>query len=73
MMSIFESDDEDSIELFDLGEDNVEKELKLDSEDDENVSPNASHRSVKKISKSPKGVDLRSARNPGRRRQVTDT
>lgn len=73
MMSIFESDDEDSIELFDLGEDNVEKELKLDSEDDENVSPNASHRSVKKISNSPKGVDLRSARNPGRRRQVTDT
>ncbi|XP_015767731.1 PREDICTED: condensin complex subunit 1-like [Acropora digitifera] len=73
MMSVFESDDEDSIELFSLDEENADKELTLDSEGEENVNPNASSGSKMKSSKSQRGVDPRIARSPSRRHLVSNT
>lgn len=72
-MSVFESDDEDSIELFSLDEENADKELTLDSEGEENVNPNASSGSKMKSSKSQRGLDPRIARNPSRRHLVSNT
>ena len=63
---VFESDDEDSIELFDLGEEE-ENCTELDSEDDENVNPNASNKHNSNGSKS-RGVESQSTRKSRRRR-----
>ena len=73
MTSVFQSDDEDSIELFSLDEENADKELALDSEDEENVNPNASRGSTMKSSKSQRGLDPHVARNLSRRHQVSNT
>jgi len=73
MMSVFESDDEDSIELFSLDEENADRELTLDSEGEENVNPNASSGSTMKSSKSQRGLDAHIARSPSRRHLVSNT
>ena len=69
MMAVFESDDEESIELFDLdGEDG--KDVGLDSEDEENVNPNVSNKRKAKGSKTQIGGETQpqSTRKTGRRR-----
>lgn len=69
MMPVFESDDEDSIELFDLdGEDG--KDVGLHSEDEENVNPNVSNKRKTKGSKTQRGgeTQAQSTRKSGRRR-----
>lgn len=73
MMSVFESDDEDGIELFSLDEENADKEVTLDSEGEENVNPNASSGSTMKSSKSQRGLDPHTARRPSRRHLVSNT
>ena len=67
-MPVFESDDEDSIELFDLDEED-EKSAGLDSEDEENVNPNVSNKNHTKDNKSQKGrIESQSTRKSSRRR-----
>ena len=65
-MPVFESDDEDSIELFDLDEEE-ENCTGLDSEDDENVNPNASNKHNSSGGKW-RGVESQSTRKSRRRR-----
>ena len=69
MMAVFESDDEDSIELFDLdGEDG--KDVGVDSEDEENVNPNVSNKRKGKGNRTQMGgeTQAQSTRKSGRRR-----
>ena len=74
MVPVFESDDEDSIELFDLDEEDG-KDVGLDSEDEENVNPNVSNKSVAKGNKTQRGgeTQAQSTRKKSGRRRVSST
>lgn len=65
-MPVFESDEDDSIELFDLGEEK-EGSSGIESGDEENVNPNVANK--KKTNKSQKGrIESQSTRKSARKR-----
>lgn len=70
-MPTFESDEDDSIELFDLGEEAEECESGLDSNDEENVNPNVANKN--KTNKSQKGRNASQSTRKSSRRRVSST
>lgn len=68
-MPSFESDEDDSIELFDLGEEEEECQNGIDADDEENVNPNVANKNKTNVNKSQKGrIQSRSTRKSNRRR-----
>ena len=68
-MSVFESDEDDSLELCDLGEGEEEKEdsIGIDSDDEENVNPNVANKKKTKGRNSRKGrIESQSTRKSDR-------
>jgi len=64
---VFESDD--SLELCDLGEEEKEGSIGIDSDDEENVNPNVANKKITKVSNSQKGrIESQSTRRSGRSR-----
>lgn len=67
-MPVFESDEDDSIELFDLGEEK-EGSSGIDSGDEENVNPNVANKKKTNGNKSQKGrIESQSTRKSCRKR-----
>lgn len=67
-MPVFESDEDDSLELFDLGEEK-EDSNGIDLDDEENVNPNVANKKKTNISNSQKGrIESQSTRRSGRKR-----
>lgn len=67
-MPVFESDEDDSLELFDLGEEK-EDSNGIDSDDEENVNPNVANKKKTNGSNSQKGrIESQSTRRSGRKR-----
>jgi len=69
-MPVLESDEDDSLELFDLGEEEEKEDsIRIDSNDEENVNPNVANKKKINGSNSPKGRNgSQSTRKSGRRR-----
>ena len=73
-MPVFESDEDDNLELFDLGEEEEEEEEKedstgIESNDEENINPNVANKKKINGSNSQKGGNKsQSTRKSGRRR-----
>ena len=69
-MPSFESDEDDSIELFDVGEEEEEDcQRGIDWNDEENVNPNVSNKNKANDAKSQKGrIHSQSVRKSNRRR-----
>lgn len=67
-MPVFESDEDDSLELFDLGEEK-EDSNGIDLDDEENVNPNVANKKKTNGSNSQKGrIESQSTRRSGRKR-----
>lgn len=67
-MPVFESDEDDSLELFDLGEEK-EDSNGIDSDNEENVNPNVANKKKTNGSNSQKGrIESQSTRRSGRKR-----
>lgn len=67
-MPVFESDEDDSLELFDLGEEK-EDSNGIDSDDEENVNPNVANKKKTNGSNSQKRrIESQSTRRSGRKR-----
>lgn len=70
-MPVFDSDEDDSIELFDLGEEK-EDSTGIDSGDEENVNPNVANKKKTNGNESQKGrVESQSTRKSNRKRMIS--